>query len=83
MSTIIRSPETLGNAIRNARKQRGLSQARLAELVGLRQAAISLIEKGHAPLKLDTLLTILAALDLDLNIGPRTMVSVQDIVDLY
>jgi HTH-type transcriptional regulator / antitoxin HipB len=82
VQTLIRSPKVLGNAIQRARKKQNLSQAQLGEIVGLRQAAISQIERGHASLKLDNLLTLLAALNLELTIGPRANMSVQDIVDM-
>jgi HTH-type transcriptional regulator / antitoxin HipB len=78
MSTLIRSPAALGNAIQRARKARGLNQADLGALAGLRQSAVSMVEKGHAPLKLDTLLKLLAVLDLDLTIGPRAKGSIDD-----
>jgi HTH-type transcriptional regulator / antitoxin HipB len=78
MSTLIRSPAALGNAVQRARKARGLSQADLGALAGLRQSAISMVEKGHAPLKLDILLKLLAVLDLDLTIGPRAKGSIDD-----
>jgi HTH-type transcriptional regulator / antitoxin HipB len=83
MNILIRSPKMLGNAIQRKRKALKLSQAQLGAMVGLHQSAISLIEKGHDPLKLDTLLAIITALDLDLIVAQRTKPSVQDIVDLY
>jgi HTH-type transcriptional regulator / antitoxin HipB len=58
-------------AERRARKQRGWSQSQLAERVGVRQGTISLIETGNPATKLDTLLAILAALELELQVGSR------------
>jgi HTH-type transcriptional regulator / antitoxin HipB len=78
MATLIRSPGALGNMIQRARKQKGWSQAELGEHTNMRQSAVSMIEKGQAALKLDTLLTIVAALDLDLQIGPRARGSIED-----
>lgn len=72
MADLARSPEQLGNAIRRARKRCGMSQSQLGEKTGLRQGTISLIEKGHAPAKLETILAILAALELELQINDRT-----------
>ncbi|WP_407658042.1 helix-turn-helix domain-containing protein [Hypericibacter terrae] len=44
----------------------------LAEKTGLRQETISLIETGNPATKLDTILSVLAALDLELRIAPRS-----------
>jgi HTH-type transcriptional regulator / antitoxin HipB len=82
MQTLIRSPKALGNLVRTARKTRGLSQTALGELVLLPQAAISFIENGHAALKLETLLVLLAALELDLQITPRAKGSIHEFADL-
>jgi HTH-type transcriptional regulator / antitoxin HipB len=78
MQTLIRNPKALGNLIQSKRKALRLSQAEFAERVGLRQPVISQVEKGHAALKLDTLLVILAALDLDLTVGSRAKGSIHD-----
>ena len=50
------------------RKERGLSQADLAELVGTTQSAIARLESGGRPPRIDTLLRIANALDADLHI---------------
>jgi HTH-type transcriptional regulator/antitoxin HipB len=67
-----RNPKQIGNIIRNARRQRGWSQMLLAEKTGLRQETISLIETGNPATKLDTILSVLAALDLELRIALRS-----------
>lgn len=72
MSELARSPEQIGNTIRRARKKRGMSQAELGEKTGLRQGTISLIEKGHPAAKLETILAVLSALDLELQIAARS-----------
>jgi len=71
MAELARSPEQIGNAIRRARKKRGMSQAELGEKTGLRQGTISLIEKGHPAAKLETILAVLSALDLELEVAER------------
>ncbi len=71
MSELARSPEQLGNTIRRARKKRGMSQSELGEKAGLRQETISLIENGNPAAKLETILAVLAALDLEFRIGAR------------
>lgn len=72
MSDLARTPAQLGNTIRRNRKRLGLSQSELGERAGLRQETISLIEAGNPAARLSTILTILAALDLELRITQRT-----------
>lgn len=71
MSELARSPEQLGNAIRRARKKRGMSQSELGHKAGLRQETISLIENGNPAAKLETILAVLAALDLEFQVSER------------
>lgn len=71
MSELARSPEQLGNAIRRARKKRGMSQSDLGEKAGLRQETISLIENGNPAAKLETILAVLTALNLEFEITER------------
>lgn len=71
MSDLARSPKQIGSIIRRARKKRGLSQTELSERTGLRQGTISLIETGNPAARIETLLAILAALDLDFRISTR------------
>lgn len=72
MSELARSPEQLGNAIRRVRKKRGMSQSELGEKAGLRQETISLIESGNPAAKLETILAVLSALNLEFQINERT-----------
>ena len=72
MLDLARSPEQIGNTIRRARKKMGMTQSELSERTGLRQATISQIEKGHPAAKMETILSILSALNLEFQIGPRT-----------
>ena len=53
---------TTGDKIREARKKRGLTQVELAEAVGLRQSAVSMIESGRMEPSLATLNSLAAAL---------------------
>lgn len=82
MNDLARTPGQLGNLLRRARKGLGLSQAALGDKAGLRQETISLIETGNAATRLETLLAVLAALDLELRIGPRSR-SIRDIEDIF
>ena len=58
----------IAGQVADRRKERGLSQADLAELVGTTQSAIARLESGGRPPRIDTLLRIANALDADLLI---------------
>lgn len=83
MIDVARTPNQLGNVIRRARKKRGLNQSQLGDLADLRQETISLIEMGYPAAKLETLLSILAALDLELRVAPRGKDSELDLEDIF
>ena len=71
MQKVIRSNKDLGAAIRLARKASNLRQVDIAQKASVRQALVSDIENGATTAKLDTVIRILAALDLDLSVIPR------------
>lgn len=83
MADLARNPKQIGNLIRRARKRLGWSQMRLGERAGLRQETISLIEAGNPATKLDTILAVLAALDLEFQIGPRSKGQAATIEDIF
>lgn len=53
------------------------------ERAGFRQETISLIETGNPPARLDTILAVIAALDLEFQIGPRSKGSAAAIEDIF
>jgi len=67
----IRNHKELGEAIRAARLKKDLRQVDVARKASLRQALISELENGATSARVDTVLKVLAALDLDLAIVPR------------
>jgi HTH-type transcriptional regulator / antitoxin HipB len=72
MNSLARDPKQIGNAIRRARKLRNLSQKDLGAKAGLRQETISLLENGNASVRIETLLAVLAVLDLEFQITSRS-----------
>jgi HTH-type transcriptional regulator / antitoxin HipB len=72
MVDLARDPKQIGNGIRRARKKRALTQKELGKKAGLRQATISSIESGNPAAKIESLLAILSALDLEFQIAPRS-----------
>lgn len=64
----VRNPRELGALIRQARTDRGLSQAELGALVGVRQAKISDIERGQTGVRISLVLQIINTLKLTIDI---------------
>jgi len=58
--------KTLGQAVRDHRKTAGLTQLALAELAGVGKSAVFDIEKGKPTVRLETLIRVLAALNMEL-----------------
>jgi HTH-type transcriptional regulator/antitoxin HipB len=82
MVDLARSPDQIGAIIRRNRKRMGLSQSELGERAGLRQETISLIETGNPATRIDTVLAILAALDLEFQVTARgRKVGVEGLID--
>jgi HTH-type transcriptional regulator/antitoxin HipB len=71
MLRLITSPQSLGALIRDERKRQGMTQTQLGKMTGLNQTTLSLIEKGKPSVQLQTLLVLLSALRLNIQIGSR------------
>ena len=65
------SMESLGAAMREERKTKGLTQAAAGKPVGIDQTTVSKVEQGSPGTRLDTLFRLLAALDLELVLQHR------------
>ncbi|MCG8360660.1 MAG: helix-turn-helix transcriptional regulator [Kiloniellales bacterium] len=83
MNDIARTPKQIGSSLRKRRRGLRLTQQDLASRTNLRQATISQLESGESGSQLRTLIDVMAALDLELVIRPRTKSSTQDIEDLF
>lgn len=82
MDTLARTPDQIGNALRRARKSKGLTQKEVSSLSGLRIATISSVENGDEGTQLKTILAIMMALGLEFRIGERRKVQ-PDIEDIF
>ncbi|MBK6413262.1 helix-turn-helix transcriptional regulator [Sphingopyxis sp.] len=82
MNQMIRTATQLGAHIQEARLRAGISQQQLAEMIGKHQKTISSIEQGNKGTKLETLLLVLAALDLNMEMSKRSKAS-PDIADIF
>ncbi|RID90201.1 helix-turn-helix domain-containing protein [Gemmobacter lutimaris] len=83
MDQIARTTKDLGNVLRKARKARNLTQADLATLAGIWQRTVSNIETSASGAKVDTIFDLLAALDLELHIVPRSKMTLGDLEDIF
>ena len=72
MEQLVRTVDQIGTAVRRRRKLSKLSQDQLSERIGVRQATVSSLESGDRSARLNTLLDVLTALDLELVIRDRT-----------
>lgn len=73
MKHLVRSPLQLGGVIKRIRKLKQLTQSELGQKINMRQATLSNLESGLEGVKLGTLLNVLAALDSEIIIQPRTV----------
>lgn len=83
MTDLARTPKQIGNLVRQTRRKDKFSQTELGNKAGFRQETISLIETGNPATKLETILAVLAALDLEFRIVPRTKGGGADIEDIF
>ena len=83
MNPLARTPKQIGHIVQRTRKKRGWNQTRLGEKAGLRQETISLIETGNPAARLETILAVLSALDLEFQIAPRSTAQPTDIEDIF
>ena len=72
MKQLARTPDDIGHALREARKQQELSQQALATKSGVWQETISKIENGSPGTRLETIFDLCAALDLEIVIADRS-----------
>lgn len=83
MDRVARTQKQLGAALRSQRKHLGLTQKTLAEKISSRQATVSDLEKGDRDSRLQTVFELLAALDLELVIRPRTRGDTADLEAIF
>jgi len=83
MSSLCNNSKVLGAIIRQYRQQSNLSQAKLAELMNLRQATLSSVENGSEKTHLKTIFDILSSLDLELHILPKVDQGFDQIEELF
>jgi HTH-type transcriptional regulator / antitoxin HipB len=70
-TTPVFTAKDLGEAIRHARRERGLTQIALAERANVARGAVQKLESGRGTVNLPTVLKILRTLSLDLIVSSR------------
>ncbi len=65
--------EDIGRIVRFHRKKAGLTQVQLARLAGVGKTVVFDIEKGKKTVRLDTLMNILAALNIRIELTSPLM----------
>ncbi|MBU9700113.1 helix-turn-helix domain-containing protein [Rhodobacteraceae bacterium HSP-20] len=83
MDQIARTTKDFGNVLRQARKAQNLTQAELGSRAGIWQRTISNIETSASGAKVDTIFDLLAALNLELHIVPRSKIKPADLEDIF
>ncbi|WP_338584604.1 helix-turn-helix domain-containing protein [Pseudomonas sp. MAG733B] len=73
----------LGKQIRDKRVNRGLTQARLAELAGLTRQKVIAVEKGTLSVAMVAYARVLGALDCELAVIPAAMPTLEELGDLF
>ena len=81
MKQLVYSPQSLGVAIKRARKLKKLNQQQAGQFFNIQQSTVSSIEGGAPGTRLDTVFRILAALDLEMVICAKDFSVDNDIED--
>ncbi len=79
----VRTPSQFGAALQRKRKQLQLTQTELGNKAGLRQATISNLEAGLPTVRVASVMSVLAAMDLEIQLAPRSRSSSADVEDLF
>ena len=83
MDRIVKTPEQIGAAIRQARHSSRLTQTQLADLAGTVQKQMSLIEAGNQGVRIDTICNVLAALSLNFAIADTPQNNMPRVEDIF
>jgi HTH-type transcriptional regulator/antitoxin HipB len=83
MKITARTPDQIGNALRRVRKAKGMTQKDVSARTNLRVATISSLENGDPGTQMRTVLSVLAALDLEFVVQDRVQESQPSIEDVF
>jgi HTH-type transcriptional regulator / antitoxin HipB len=71
MASIVRTPEDLARIVRERRRELGLSQEDLAGVIGVHRMFVSQLESGKRSMRLESVLRLVQALGLDIELRTR------------
>ncbi len=83
MNQIARTPKQLGAFMQRRRRSLGMNQSEAADRAGLRQEMVSKIETGRPGTAIRSICDLLGALELELEMAPRSKGSSKDIEDVF
>jgi len=83
MDQLARTPKQMGAVIQRHRRRLNLTQKEVGARIKHRQATLSRLEAGEPGTSLGTLLDVLAALNLEIVVRPRSKGSPEDIEALF
>lgn len=83
MSKAYKTPEQIGAAISQARREKNLTQSQLADLAGTTQKQISLIEAGSQGVRIDKICNVLAALRFSFALVSAQKQNVSRVEDVF
>jgi transcriptional regulator with XRE-family HTH domain len=82
MEETIRDIINIGHTIYSVRKRKNITQKQLAKMTRTRQATISNFENGTTDLHVETLLSLLRGLDLEMVIRPKNSKAI-DVLEVF
>ncbi len=80
---LARSGPDIGAALRRRRRALKLTQAQVAERAGMKQSTVSSAEAGGPGTKLQTVIDLMAVLELEVIIQPRSSARSASIEDIF
>ena len=83
MILVARTPQQIGEALRRARKAKGMTQKDVSQRTNLRIATISSLENGDPGTQLRTVMSVLSALDLEFTVRERGQSDDASIEDIF
>ncbi len=73
----------LAAQLRIRRRERGLTQAQLAELARVTRNKVIAIEKGTLSVDMNAYAPVIAALDCELTVSPAVMPTLEEVAEIF
>jgi y4mF family transcriptional regulator len=69
---VVESPDDLGSELRARRRELGITQQRLADVVGVNRRVLGELERGKRTVRLEIAISVARALGLDIALVARS-----------